>query len=375
MLRESDAESAIAEVSPDPIESAKEAGLRYVSDAMPGIRREKRGETFIYLDDKGREVIDPDERLRIKNLGIPPAWTDVWICASPRGHLQATGRDARGRKQYRYHARWNVVRDEAKYERVIAFGEALPEIRRRTEADLRKPGLPREKVLATLVRLLEDTLIRVGNDEYARDNDSFGLTTMQDEHARISGSAVRFSFRGKSGKEHTITLHDRRLARIVKQCRDIPGQRLFQYRDGEGEYHSVYSEDVNEYLRQITGQDFTAKDFRTWSGTVLAAQALRESEAFDSQAQAKRNVVQAIESVAGRLGNTRAICRKCYIHPAVLEAYMDGTMLDSLRQRAAQELQHSVADLTPEEAAVLALLHQRLAQNGKLGGNENKPGD
>jgi DNA topoisomerase I len=374
MLRESDAESAIAEVSPDPIESAKEAGLRYVSDAMPGIRREKRGETFIYLDDKGREVIDPDERLRIKNLGIPPAWTDVWICASPRGHLQATGRDARGRKQYRYHARWNEVRDEAKYERVIAFGEALPEIRRRTEADLRKPGLPREKVLATLVRLLEDTLIRVGNDEYARDNDSFGLTTMQDEHARISGSAVRFSFRGKSGKEHTITLHDRRLARIVKQCRDIPGQRLFQYRDGEGEYHSVYSEDVNEYLRQITGQDFTAKDFRTWSGTVLAAQALRESEAFDSQAQAKRNVVQAIESVAGRLGNTRAICRKCYIHPAVLEAYMDGTMLDSLRQRAAQELQHSVADLTQEEAAVLALLHQRLAQNGKLGEERKQAG-
>ncbi|HLY67990.1 MAG TPA: DNA topoisomerase IB [Chloroflexota bacterium] len=293
---------------------------------MPGIRRAKAGDAFRYLDPKGREVDDPDERLRIKALAIPPAWTDVWICPISRGHLQATGRDARGRKQYRYHARWRQVRDEAKFDRLLAFGEALPDIRERIEEDLRAPALPRRKVLATLVRLLETTHIRVGNDEYARQNASYGLTTLQDKHARINGSELRFSFRGKSGKTHLISLHDRRLARIVKQCRDIPGQRLFQYEAEDGECHSIYSEDVNEYLRRISGQDFTAKDFRTWSGTVLAAQGLGELEPFASKVEAKKNVLRIIESVAEELGNTVAICRKCYVHPAVIDRYAAGAL-------------------------------------------------
>ncbi|MBV8083203.1 MAG: DNA topoisomerase IB [Chloroflexi bacterium] len=356
---------AVEQTAPDPVESAKEAGLRYVSDAMPGIRRRKRGDGFEYVGPDGKEMTDPDERLRIKALGIPPAWTDVWICPNPRGHLQATGRDAKGRKQYRYHDRYRRVRDEAKFERILAFGRALPAIRRQTEADLRKQGLPREKVLAAMIRLLEATLIRVGNDEYARTNDSYGLTTLQDEHADISGSSVTFNFRGKSGKDHSITLRDRRLARIVKQARDIPGERLFQYEGEDGEYHAIYSEDVNTYLREITGEDFSAKDFRTWAATVLAATALRELEAFDSKAQAKRNVTQAIESVAARLGNTRTIAKKSYVHPAILEAYLDGTLAEGLRQRAEQELQDSLDRLPAEEAAVLGLLQQRLQRHDR----------
>ncbi|MBV9121482.1 MAG: DNA topoisomerase IB [Chloroflexi bacterium] len=354
----------IEAVTPDPVESAREAGLRYVHDSMPGIRRvATRNGSFRYIDAKGQEVTDPDERLRIKALGIPPAWTDVWICANKRGHLQATGRDARGRKQYRYHEKYRQVRDEAKYERMLAFAQFLPAIRQRVEEDLRKTGLPREKVLATLIKLLEGTLIRVGNDEYARSNESYGLTTLRDEHARFRGEEVRFTFRGKSGKDHSISLHDRRLARIVKQCRDIPGERLFQYKGDDGEYHGVYSEDVNAYLREITGHDFSAKDFRTWAGTVLAAQALREFEAFDSKAQAKKNVVRAIEAVAARLGNTKAICRKCYVHPAVIDAYLDGAMLEGLRHRAEDELTNHLGELPPEEAAVLAFLRRRLSQN------------
>jgi DNA topoisomerase I len=355
---------AVEEITPDPAESARAAGLRYVSDLEPGIRRTRTGSAFTYVDPTGSPVGDPDERLRIKALAIPPAWTDVWICPNPRGHLQATGRDARGRKQYRYHARWRQVRDEAKYERLLAFGDALPRIRRQAAQDLELRGLPRRKVLAAVVQLLEGTLIRVGNDEYARDNDSYGLTTLQDDHARIRGDEVRFTFRGKSGKDHSIGLHDQRLARVVKQCRDIPGQRLFQYKGEDGEYHSVYSEDVNDYLREITGHDFTAKDFRTWAGTVLAAQALRDFESFDSQVQAKKNVVRAIESVAERLGNTTAVCRKCYVHPAVLEAYLEGAMAEGLRQRAEAEIKHDLGSLPPEEAAVLCLLRQRLAKNG-----------
>jgi len=341
------------ELAPEPEDSARAAGLHYVTDAEPGIRRRKRGDSFEYVDAKGHEVTDPDERLRIKALGIPPAWTDVWICPDARGHLQATGRDARGRKQYRYHERWRQVRDEAKYERLLGFGEALPAIRQQVERDLKRPGLPREKVLAAIIRLLEETMIRVGNDEYVRENDSFGLTTLQDRHARITGDELRFKFRGKSGKDHSITLHDRRLARIVKRCRDIPGQRLFQYEGEDGEYHSVYSQDVNDYLRQITGEEFSAKDFRTWRGTLLAAEALRQLEPFESKVQAKKNVLRAIDFVAERLGNTRAVCRRCYIHPALLEAYTAGELAQASR---AGEL----AGLEPEEAALLAVLGRRL---------------
>jgi len=355
-----EASRVLEEVGPDPVESAQTAGLRYVTDGMPGVRRKKSGQRFSYVDAKGREVTDPDERLRIKALAIPPAWIDVWVCPLSNGHLQATGRDARGRKQYRYHTRWREVRDEAKYDRLLDFGQALPGIRRRVEEDLKLAGLPRRKVLAALVQLLESTLIRVGNDEYARDNDSYGLTTLQDGHARISGSEMRFSFRGKSGKEHTIRLHDRRLAHIVKACRDIPGQRLFQYQDEDGEYHSVYSEDVNDYLHEITGQDFSAKDFRTWAGTVLAAEALHGIGPFDSVAQAKRNVGQAVEAVARRLGNTKTIARKCYIHPAVIDAYLQGVTVEAPSER-------ECGGLSAWEAAALKFLQRRLSRNGHNG--------
>jgi DNA topoisomerase-1 len=345
----------------DPAASAKAAGLRYVSDAAPGIRRENTKSGFRYFVD-GSELTDEDTLRRISSIVIPPAWTDVWICPIANGHLQATGRDARGRKQYRYHPRWRQARDETKYERMIAFARALPSIRERTERDMALPGLPREKVLATIVRLLETTLIRVGNDEYARDNNSFGLTTLRDEHANISGSTLRFSFRGKSGKTHDVGIRDRRLARIVKRCQDLPGEDLFQYVDESGEQRTVGSGDVNEYLREIAGDDFTAKDFRTWAGTLLTAIALQAFEEFDSEAQARRNVGLAIEAVAERLGNTPTVCRKCYVHPAVLDAYADGSMPETLRQRRETELTESLAALRPEEAAVVVLLQQRLAE-------------
>ncbi len=346
----------------DPVKSAKAAGLRYVSDTRPGIRREKVGDEFRYIGVDGKPIKDFETLNRIKSLGIPPAYTDVWICPLPNGHLQATGRDARGRKQYRYHPRWREVRDETKYGRMLAFGEALPRIREHIEQDMRRQGLPREKVLATVVRLLETTLIRVGNTEYARTNKSFGLTTMRDRHVEISDAKVRFHFRGKSGKEHTIDLKDRRLARIVKRCRDLPGYELFQYLDENNHRQTIDSADVNDYLREITGQDFTAKDFRTWAGTVLAALALQEFEAFDSETQAKKNVVQAIKSVSERLGNTPTICRKCYVHPAVIDAYLEGTMLETLKQRTEQEMKENLHNLPPEEAAVMAFLQQRLAR-------------
>ena len=272
----------------------------------------------------GRKVTNPADLARIKSLVIPPAWTDVWICTDPLGHLQATGRDARGRKQYRYHTRFRQMRDEVKYSRLPAFAQALRRIRRRTAADVRKPGLPRRKVLAAAVQLLEKTLIRIGNEEYARANGSVGLTTMRDRHAKIRGAEVRFEFRGKSGVPHAVELHDARLARIVKACRDLPGYELFQYVDEEGKRQTICSDDVNGYLREISGEDFTAKDFRTWAGTVLAAQALARLQRFKSQREAKRNVLKAIECVASRLGNTKAVCRKAYIHPAIFAAYMDG---------------------------------------------------
>jgi DNA topoisomerase-1 len=286
------------------------------------------------VDPNGRTISNPVERERIRSLVIPPAWTDVWICTDPRGHLQATGRDARGRKQYRYHPRWREVRDEVKYGRLITFAQALPRIRARVAGHLRRQNLPREKVLAAVVQLLEKTLIRVGNEEYARDNKSFGLTTMRDKHARVNGSAVRFDFRGKHGIQHAIDLRDRRLARIIKSCRELPGYELFKYVDNDGRHQVIDSADVNAYLREISGQDFTAKDFRTWAGTVLAAKALAAIGDFKSTAEAKRNIVRAIDEVAKRLGNTKAVSRKCYIHPAILDAYMQGVTIASADEAA-----------------------------------------
>ena len=353
----------ISALPTEPAQAARSAGLRYVADDQPGFTRKRAGKAFRYFDANGKEVRDKDQLARIKSLAIPPAWTDVWICPSPNGHLQATGRDARGRKQHRYHPKWREARDDTKFTRMIAFARALPKIRKRIAEDLKLPGLTRNKVLATVVKLLEVSLIRVGNDEYARDNKSYGLTTMRDHHVDISGARMRFSFRGKSGKNHAIDITDPRLAKIVKQCQELPGQEIFQYIDDDGKQQDVKSEHVNEYLREITGQDFTAKDFRTWAGTVLAAIALRELEKFDTQTQAKKNILRAIETVAERLGNTAAICRKSYVHPMVLDAYMDGALLQTVRQRAQEQWNSSIGKLRPEEAAVLALLQKRLAQS------------
>jgi DNA topoisomerase-1 len=301
---------------------------------------------------------------RIRKLAIPPAWTDVWICATGRGHLQATGRDDRGRKQYRYHEKWRATRDEAKYDRMIPFGEALPVVRERVESDLALTGLPREKVLAVTVRLLEDTLIRVGNEEYARQNRSFGLTTLRDRHVEVNGSEISFEFVGKSGKKHQVDVRDRRLARVVKQLRDLPGQELFQFVDDDGNRQSVGSHDVNNYLRETTGEEFTAKDIRTWAGTVRAALSLLEIGPFDAEGDGLRNVVTAIESVASQLGNTPAICRKCYVHPAVIDAYLEGSLCRALRpERGKRPPRH----VSPEENAVLRFLRRRqsLAVNGR----------
>ena len=349
----------------DHVAAAKSAGLCYVRVGMRGIRRKRIGKAFTYIAADGKPLCDPDEIQRIKSLVIPPGWTDVWICPISTGHIQATARDVKGRKQYRYHPRWRMIRDETKYDKMIAFGQVLPKIRRRTEQDLAKQGLPREKILATVVCLLESTLIRVGNEEYARNNDSFGLTTMRDRHVDVNGSTLRFEFRGKSGVQHSVDIKDRRLARVVKRSQDLPGEELFQYLDENGERHSIESSDVNNYLREITGEDFTAKDFRTWAGTVLAATALQEFEAWDSKAQAKRNVVRAIESVAKRLGNTKAVCKKCYIHPAVLNTYLDGSLLDTIRHRIGKEMTESLSELSPEEVAVLAFLQYRMKEEAR----------
>ena len=317
---------------------AKKAGLHYVDDSIPGIRREKKGRSFRYVGPSGRPIRDRRTIDRIRGLVIPPAWTDVWICRDPSGHLQVTGHDAKGRKQYRYHPRWREVRDENKYDKLIRFAKALPRIRRRVARDLRRQRLPREKVLAAVVKLLETTLVRVGNDEYAEDNKSFGLTTLRDRHVRVVGAKVRMEFNGKSGVDHEVDLRDPRLVNIVRKCQELPGQELLQYVDEEGEVHDIGSSDVNDYLREISGDDFTAKDFRTWAGTALAAEALKEFEDFDTEAAAKRNVTKAIESVAERLGNTKAVCRKCYVHPAIVDAYMDRSLLETLKHRAETEL-------------------------------------
>ena len=345
----------------DPQASAEQAGLRYVSDAIPGIRRRAAGRGFSYVDTDGRRIADPDRIAWFKGLAIPPAWTDVWISPIKRGHIQAVGRDARGRKQYRYHPRWREVRDEAKYGRMIEFARALPRIRRRTDRDLRRRGLPREKVLALVVRLLEATLIRVGNEEYARENRTFGLSTLRDRHVKGEGAKVQFSFKGKSGKEHEVPITDQRLARLVKQCQEMPGQELFQYVDGDGRRQSIDSGEVNEYLREITGEEFTAKEFRTWAGTVAASMALQDFLEIDDDAGRKKAIVGAIESVARQLGNTPAVCRACYVHPDILDSYLDGTLVDALAERARGAGRGAHA-LRPEEAAVLGLLQSRLAR-------------
>lgn len=348
------------EVVSDPQKAAEEAGLRYVSDEQPGYTRKRRGRKFVYFDTEGKQIRDEARILRINRLAIPPAYTEVWICPSPNGHLQATGRDDRGRKQYRYHEQWREVRDENKYEKMVVFGKVLPKIRRRINRDLKRRGLPREKVLAAVVQLLQRTFIRVGNEEYAKENKSFGLTTMRERHLDVRGAKLRFRFRGKSGKEHEVDLEDRRVARIIKQLQELPGQEVFQYLDEAGERHKVTSEDVNQYLRQISGEDFTAKDFRTWAGTVLAAMALKAQEPFENKSQAKKNLKTAISAVARILGNTPTICRKCYVHPAVLETYFDGTLAEELRRKTVRTLQKSLGDLRSEEKEVLEFLKRRL---------------
>ena len=345
-----------------PPEAASAAGLRYVSDDGPGIRRVKRGRAFAYLRPDGRPVRDAKDLARIRSLVIPPAWTEVWICSSAKGHIQAVGRDARGRKQYRYHPRWRESRDEAKYGRMVAFGRTLAKIRARVEEDLARPGLPREKVLAAVVRLLERTLIRVGNEEYARANRSFGLTTLRSHHVDVAGPKIRFQFRGKSGKQHAIGIQDRELSRIVRRCQELPGQELFQYLDEGGHRRSVKSEDVNGYLRVVCGQPFTAKDFRTWGGTVRAAFALAACDPVTALNKARKNVVNAIEEVSRRLGNTPSICRKCYVHPVVIESYMDGVLAQALGRRR-KPSGRAMAGLGPHESAVLRLLEKRVASS------------
>jgi DNA topoisomerase-1 len=309
-----------------PAADLKAAHLTYVSDLDPGIRRRKAGHGFNYLDADGKPVTDERTLDRIRSLVIPPAWTEVWIAPTERGHIQATGRDARGRKQYRYHPRWRQVRDSGKYDRLIAFGRALPKLRTQVDHDLARHGLPRDKVLAAVIRVMEVTLIRVGNEEYAKANHSFGLTTLRDRHARIGSAKTVFEFRGKSGKVHKTGFSDRRLARILKACQDLPGQRLFQYLDDDGHRHAVESADVNGYIRDALGEDFSAKDFRTWAGTLAAARALTTLPACANKSDAKTNIVTCVKAVAGVLGNTPAVCRKAYIHPAVLEAYEAGTL-------------------------------------------------
>lgn len=342
----------------DPEDAAISAGLTYVNDDMPGITRQRSGKGFSYKGPDGRTITDKAERKRLASLAIPPAYVDVWICPDPRGHIQATGRDAKGRKQYRYHPEFRELRDSSKYDRMLDFARGLPQLRAQVDADMSRRGLPVEKVLATIVFLLENTMIRVGNTRYARENKSHGLTTLRMRHVTLDGNQVRFKFKGKSGKEWNLGLRDRRIARIIRAVQEIPGQHLFQYVDDDGTRRQVTSTEVNDYLRQITGRQVTAKDFRTWTGTVLAALALAEYEKADSEAAAKRNVRDAIESVAARLGNTPTICRQCYVHPQIIDAYL----ADELRLELADTIDDTLTqtDLRPEEMQVLRFLKKRL---------------
>ena len=340
-----------------PIDSAKAAELHYVSGEDPGITRKMTSSGFEYVDDKGKRVRNAETLARIKALVLPPAWTDVWISANPNGHLQATGRDARGRKQYRYHAQWNRVRDETKYGRSIQFGESLGAIRKHVDRDLASSGLTRERVLATIVRLLELTFIRVGNTEYARSNKSFGLTTLLDRHVQIAGASIVFKFRGKSGKSHEIRLNDKRLATLVKRCRDVPGQDLFQYYGDDGTRHPVRSNDVNDYLRSVAESEFTAKDFRTWNGTLLTAHALLEAR-VEGRKLTKSAAIDAVKEVAQQLGNTPSVCRKCYIHPAILKSFEDEKLLALFVKESASRKKPE-AGLTREESALLRFLKHK----------------
>ena len=354
--------------APDGRTAARSAGLRYASDARPGITRRRAGRGFTYRSADGATIRDRTVLARIRALAIPPAWTDVWICPDPAGHLQATGRDARGRKQYRYHLRWRSRRDDAKFERLIEFARVLPRIRERCDADLARPGLSREKVLAAVVRLLELTLIRVGNDEYARLNRSFGLTTLRSRHAQVRGTAIRFRFRGKSGQRHEVGLRDRRLAGIVRRCQELPGQDLFQYVGEDGVPHDVTSEDVNGYLREISGADVTAKDFRTWAGTVLAYRALRALAPGVDDRSARANVVEAVRLTAGRLGNTPAVARRSYVHPAILDAYLEGSIRSALLEAAEEQADPPQIAAPDEEAEVVSLLRRHLRATRSQGG-------
>jgi DNA topoisomerase-1 len=359
MLLES---NATTENVVDPRDAAETAGLLYVSDEEPGIRRKKSGKGFTYLKPDGSKVADKATLERIRSLAIPPAYTDVWICLKANGHIQATGRDVKGRKQYRYHTAFREVRESTKYEHMLEFARGLPAIRTTIDEHMSLRGLPREKVLATVVHLLENTLIRVGNSDYAKQNKSYGLTTLRDPHVKVEGGELRFQFKGKSGKTWKLQVKDRRIAKIVKACQDLPGQDLFQYLDENGERQSITSADVNAYLKEITGRDITAKDFRTWAGTVLAALALAEFEEFDSEAKAKKNIRAAIEKVSARLGNTPSICRKCYVHPEVFTSYLDGGLLLDIKEEIETELREDLPSLKPEEAAVLTLLQERLSR-------------
>jgi DNA topoisomerase-1 len=349
----------------DPEEAAQNAGLRYVTDGEPGIKRQKRGKGYRYLLPSGKPVSDSATLERIRKLAIPPAYTDVWICARADGHLQATGRDAKGRKQYRYHPLFREIRESTKYDHMLEFAAALPKIRARIDEHMQLRGLPREKVLGTVVHLLETTMIRIGNADYAKQNKSFGLTTLRDRHVKVDGSELRFNFKGKSGKTWRLKIRDRRIAKIVKASQDLPGQHLFQYVDDEGVQREVTSSDINAYLREISGSDITAKDFRTWNGTVLAALALSEYEKVDSQAAAKKNVRAAIEAVAARLGNTPTICRKCYVHPEIVESYLSDRLSLEALDSVEEELRGDLARLRPEEALVLAFLQRRLSERAE----------
>jgi DNA topoisomerase-1 len=360
MFREAKLDAEIPDKTAEIAAVIAEEGLRYVSDASPGYRRKRTGTSFSYHDKDGKRITNPDILRRIKSIGIPPAYEFVWICPSPNGHIQAIGLDARGRKQYRYHTKWRELRDQNKYEHVMEFAAALPGLRKRVAADLKRRGLPREKVLATIVSLLEKTLIRVGNSEYAAQNKSYGLTTMRRKHVDIKGSTLRFDFTGKSGKQWKLQVQDKRIVAIVKRCADIPGHELFKYLDNEGQSRTVDSGDVNRYIKEITHQDFSAKDFRTWAGTVFAAMALAEFKKYDSEAEAKRNVIAAIDTVAKQLCNTRGICRKCYIHPAIIDAYMGGDLAKMTDAKIADRFKRQYSKLTADEILVLSFLHKRL---------------
>ncbi len=340
--------------------AAEAAGLRYVTDSTPGIRRRRHGRGFSYVDAEGRVISERAQIRRFRALVIPPAWTDVWICADPEGHLQVTARDARGRKQYRYHERFRARQDESKFDRMIALSDVLWKIRERVERDIALPGLAHDKVMATVVWLLERTLIRIGTDEYAKANNSYGLTTMRRRHVAVAGAKVDFEFRGKSGIEHSVSITDRRIARIVQRCQELPGWELFKYIDDEGRNQTVEASDINDYLREITGREVTAKDFRTWAGTMLAAEALREMGPAASRREADRNIIAAVDRTKAKLGNTRSVCRKYYIHPALIEAYLQGDVLPPVGGKEWQPRGAQASKLRRHEQETLDFLKARI---------------